>query len=75
MQSPEVDTSVINNQVTFSKPNALISSKLHKVVGESILWQARYFIALGRRLRRGMCDLRRLLWRSTIDLREHVIGR
>jgi hypothetical protein len=37
MQSPEVDTSVINNEVTFAKPNALRSSKLQKVSVESIL--------------------------------------
>jgi hypothetical protein len=37
MQSPEVDTSVLNNEVTFTKPDALRSSKLHKVTVESIL--------------------------------------
>jgi hypothetical protein len=30
MQSPEVDTSVINNEVTFTNPNAVGSSKLTK---------------------------------------------
>jgi hypothetical protein len=28
MQSPEVDTSVINNEVTFTKPNGLRHNKL-----------------------------------------------
>jgi hypothetical protein len=37
MQSPEVDTSVVNNEVAFTEPNALGSSKLHEVTVESIL--------------------------------------
>ena len=37
MQSPEVDGSTIKNEVTFTEPNALRSSELHKVTIESIL--------------------------------------
>jgi hypothetical protein len=37
MQRTEVDTSVMNKGVTFTKPNALGYSKLHKVTVESIL--------------------------------------
>jgi len=37
MQRPEVNTSVINNEVTFTKPDALGSSELHKGAVESIL--------------------------------------
>jgi hypothetical protein len=40
MQIPEVNISAIDSEVTFSKPNALRSSKLHKVTFESILCQA-----------------------------------
>ena len=42
MQSPEVDMSFINNEVTSinnANANALGSSKLHKVTVESILYK------------------------------------